>query len=343
MSEILSSSVFGADQARPLQPEPVCVRDGVVKFEDALNLKSGDVLRDWRMAMRMVGNTELPVVLVIGGISAGRYFWRRARPDGWWQQQFGPGNAGDSDQFCFLSVDFLGGNGGSTGPAKWAGTADSFPPIDTADQAGAIRALLDKLAVKQLHSIIGASYGGMVALQFAAHFPEYARTALVFCASDRASSLASGWRHVQRKVLEFGIASGDSETAMQIARSLAMCTYRSEREFARRFPSPGGSPAIYLDHCGSTFARQFNIYAYRCLSQSIDDHYVNPSTVTIPIDLVGFCTDQIVPPQQLIDLNLRLPGARRLKLIDSPYGHDGFLKEVGPVGRMIRSHLETQS
>lgn len=343
MGALPSNSVLQANPARPLCAEPVPVREQVFTSAEALALKSGETLHDWRMAYRMVGDPGLPLVLVLGGISAGRSFWTQSQPWGWWQEQFGPGKPGDSQRFCFLAIDFLGGNGESTGPTNWAGAPDSFPTIDTVDQAGALNALLDSLETSQLHSIIGASYGGMVALQFAAHYPDRAGRALVLCAGDRASSLASGWRHVQRSVLEFGISRGDPTTAVQIARALAMCTYRSEREFSRRFRSPGGSPAAYLDHCGIDFARRFNIYAYRCLSRSIDDHFVDPAAITIPIDLVGFSTDQIVPAQQLIDLSRRLPRAGWLKLIDSSYGHDGFLKEEASVGRVIRKHLEASS
>jgi homoserine O-acetyltransferase len=178
----------------------------------------------------------------------------------------------------------------------------------------------------------------MVALQFAALFPDRVGKVLAFCAGHRASSMASGWRHVQRQVLDFGISNGDHKTAVRIARSLAMCTYRSEREFSRRFR--GNSPVAYLDHCGEAFSEQFNIYAYRCLSQSIDDHRLDPAEIGIPVDLAGFTTDQIVPPQQLLELRRRLGGAGSLKLLDSPYGHDAFLKERGTVSAIIRRHLE---
>lgn len=348
MSAVPLNSARVVATAAPFGGPGDLVRDRIVHFETALELKSGRMLDDWRLAYRLVGNPRLPMVLVMGGISAGRQFWNQpdTDPDGWWQHHFGPGHAGDFDRFCFLAIDFLGGNGESTGPDNWAGSASAFPAVDTLDQATVIRALLDRIGVVHLQSVVGASYGGMVALQLAARYPDSLKRALIFCAADRPSPLASGWRHVQRQVLEFGIAAGKTREAVRIARALAMCTYRSEREFSRRFAfnqTGIGSLADYLDHCGDRFSEQFGVYSYRCLSQSIDDHVVDPAAIGCRVDLVGFTTDQIVPPQQLIELRRRLSGDGSLRLLDTPYGHDAFLTEKGVVGPIIRKHLESRS
>ena len=50
--------------------------------------------------------------------------------------------------------------------------AGTLPPedvaIDTHDQARAIAAVLDRLGVARARAVVGSSYGGMVALAFAA-------------------------------------------------------------------------------------------------------------------------------------------------------------------------------
>ena len=125
-----------------------------------------------------------------------------------------------------------------------------------------------------------------------------------------------------------------------------MCTYRAEREFTARFPARAGgisSVTEYLDHCGARFSDVFNIHAYLGLSRSIDEHHVNPASIGVPLDLVGFSTDQIVSPEQLFELRSRLRLASTLKIIDSQYGHDAFLVETGAVAKLIRRHLESSS
>jgi homoserine O-acetyltransferase len=149
---------------------------------------------------------------------------------------------------------------------------------------------------------------------------------------------------VQRQVLSLGIETGQVARAVGIARSLAMCTYRSDREFAERFvPAANGADSAvgYLDHCGEHFAARFDVHAYLCLSHSIDAHEIRPGEIGIPLDLAGFNSDQIVPVRQLVEFRRLLGGTGSLTLADSPFGHDAFLKENDAVSSVIRNHLET--
>ncbi len=326
------------------------MREGIVELDQPLRLMSGEILDKPRISWRLLGDPHLPVVLVGGGISAGKQAWTDVceSAKGWWQAQIGPGQAVDTNCFRVLAFDYLGGNGETTGPTGWNGENGNdpalFPAIDTADQADLAACLLNALGIDRLASFIGASYGGMVAQQFAARHPQRLNKALVICAGHEATPLATGWRHVQRQVLGLGLDCGEVARAVSIARSLAMCTYRSDREFSKRFATgvnPASSATAYLDHCGAHFARRFNIYAYLCLSQSIDDHHVQPQEISVPVDLAGFNSDQIVPVRQLIALRQLLGSKCSLTLSDSIYGHDAFLKEENAVSGVIREHLES--
>jgi len=50
-----------------------------------------------------------------------------------------------------------------------------------------------------------------------------------------ASALAQG---VQRRTVRFGIRHGDAAAGLELARALAMTTYRSAEEFSARFSAP---------------------------------------------------------------------------------------------------------
>ena len=98
--------------------------------------------------------------------------------------------------------------------------------------------LLDALGIGALRGIAGGSYGGMVGLAFAERYPDRLANLLVIGASDRAHPMSSAWRSTQRRMVRFGIQTGQPAHGMELARALAMTTYRSAEEFAARFDGP---------------------------------------------------------------------------------------------------------
>src|SRR5690606_22014669 len=101
-------------------------------------------------------------------------------------------------------------------------------------QARAIAALLDHLGIARLHAIVGASYGGMVALAFAALFPERVGRVVAIGAAHESHPMATALRALQRRVVRLGLAAGAQREGLAIARGMARTTYRSAVEFARR-------------------------------------------------------------------------------------------------------------
>ena len=145
--------------AAPGDPSPV--RDAVLPLPRAWRLHYGDELAGARIAYRLAGAEDAPVIAVMGGISAHRIV---GGADGWWPEIVGPGLGIDTRKFCVLGIDYLGGRGESSAPQP----GSKFPPLSSDDQAEALRHIVLQLGMKSLHAIVGASYGGMVALCFAA-------------------------------------------------------------------------------------------------------------------------------------------------------------------------------
>ena len=322
------------------------VTDSCITLDRPLPLECGGKLEQARVAYRLVGDPSMPIVLALGGISASRKTWCAADEAGagWWQDQVGPDLALDTRHYCVLGIDYLGGNGDTESPRLWGDDGANFPRITTLDQAVIIVRLLQALGISTLESVVGASYGGMVALHLAALAPARLRHCLVICAAHEASPQSSAWRHVQRQILELGLQTGQEFTALKLARSLAICGYRSEQEFATRFKTGAlegpESVTAYLDHCGTKFASGFDIHSYLCLSESIDSHQFSTDEAVVPVDILGFNSDQLVPVHQLIRLRKKLGTSGKLNLKPSLYGHDAFLKERQAVAGVISDHLE---
>jgi len=308
----------------------VVVREGVLEIPGELALHHGGRLGGAHVAWRLAGPANAPVVAALGGISAHRRVHGEQAGEGWWGEVVGAGRALDASVVRVLSFDYLGGSGETTGP----GPGERFPSVSTFDQAEILLRLVNHLGVKALHAIVGASYGGMVALAFAERWPERVAQIVVISAADRTHPMATAWRSVQRRVLRFAAECGRASEGLEIARALAMATYRSPEEFAARFggaPRMGGQGAVfpveeYLFARGADYAARHHAEAFLCLSESIDLHRVEAGRIFVPTTAVAVREDQLVPVADMRRLVARLANGR-LHEISSVYGHDAFLKE----------------
>jgi homoserine O-acetyltransferase len=311
----------------------VPIHEGILELAGRRPLHHHGELADVRIAWRMTGPQEAPVVCALGGISAHRRVCLTPDPhDGWWSDIVGPGRPLDSDRWRILSFDFLGGSGESTGPA--VGATD-FPSISTYDQARALEQLLDALAIGALRCIAGGSYGGMVGLAFAERYPDRVASVLVIGAADRAHPMSTAWRSTQRRMVRFGIESGYPARGMELARGLAMTSYRSSEEFAARFDGPAElvdgrfefPVEQYLAARGRDYAAHYRPESFLCLSESIDLHRVDVARIFVPTTVVGTREDRLVPLPDIRAMVARLQQGR-LHEISSVFGHDAFLKET---------------
>jgi homoserine O-acetyltransferase/O-succinyltransferase len=174
----------------------------------------------------------------------------------------------------------------------------------------------------------------MVGLAFAQRYPERLGHLIVIGAADRANPMATAWRSVQRRIVQFASECGRAKDGLQLARALAMATYRSSEEFSARFNGPPTRQADsflfpveqYLFARGSDYAARYRPESFLCLSESIDLHRVDASSVFVPTSAIAVREDQLVPPTDIRAMVARLP-VGRLYEISSVYGHDAFLKE----------------
>lgn len=302
-----------------------------------LDPKYGRGPRQVDVAYAWCGAADAPTVIVQGGISANRDVTSLdgdGEP-GWWQSLVGHGAAIDLERFRVLAIDWLSPNQLGAGS------------VSSEDQADALAALLRELGVAQAHAFVGSSYGAMVALAFAARHPRSVQRLVLLAGAHRAHPLSTAQRSVQRGIVRLGQASGRVDEALALSRQLAITTYRGSAEFGRRF---AGEPEWrgerfhfpvedYLAHQGRRFVERFDADRFLALSESIDLHDVEPEQVRTPSTLIGFPSDRLVPLADLCELQRRLRGPATLEVIESPYGHDAFLKEPEQLAPLLREAL----
>ena len=294
----------------------------------------------------VIGPDGAPLVVALGGISASRHVVATEHDPspGWWDQVVGPDRAIDTTRLRVLGIDYLDGGRGSDGrPSR---------TITTHDQAAAIVAVLDALRVERAHAIVGASYGGMVALAFAECYGHRVDRLIVISAPHEAHPMSTALRSVQRRIVGLGIDTGETREALTLARGLAMTTYRSAQEFASRFDSQPiertTNDAIfpvegYLRHHGERFAATWTPERFLALSLSADLHRVDPAAIRTPALLVAAEGDTIVPGEQMQALASLLAGPNRLVELPTTRGHDAFLAEPEAIGRLLKDSLTTSS
>jgi len=331
------SSMDPAAALRPISLPPgyTCDEGILVLDREPFPLHFGGTLPRVEIAYRLAGAADAPVVVVLGGISAGRNVFKvREGVAGWWDEIAGPGKALDTDRFRVLGIDFLGGSHRTTGP----GHGEVFPSVSAHDQAACLLAVMDHLGLECLHGCIGASYGGMVTLVLGAKHPARLRYGIVVSAAHRTHPMSTAWRSVQRNFVRYAIGHDEGEQGLALARSLAMTTYRSVREFEDRFPGEAARNEAgrfvfpveaYIVSRGEAYAKTYRPEAFVCLSESIDLHRIEPETITVPMTFVAVLEDQLVPAADMRALRDRFGGNCQLVEINSMYGHDAFFKESG--------------
>jgi homoserine O-acetyltransferase/O-succinyltransferase len=295
-------------------------------------------VRNVRLAFEIVGTAaDAPVVLVAGGISAHRHVAANAQfPEtGWANDLVGADRTLDPKDYRILAFDYIGADG----------TLDA--PIDSADQADAIVALLDVLEIDALHAFVGYSYGALVGLQLAVRHPQRLRKLVAASGTHRAHPYAAAWRALQRKAVELGQLQCAEGQGLSLARQFAMLSYRTPEEFDERFDA---APEIlngrvrvaaedYLDAAGAQYVGRTPVDAYLRLSESIDLHRVDPADVHVPTVVVAVEGDRLVPLSDAVALVEGLGTLGQLRLLRSPYGHDAFLKETDRIDAILASAL----
>ncbi|CAB4607189.1 MAG: homoserine O-acetyltransferase [Actinobacteria bacterium] len=298
--------------------------------------------------------------------------------EGWWNGIIGSGLAIDTDRFFVVVPNMLGGCQGSTGPATLDKNGreygPNFPYLTIRDQVEALKLFSDVINIKKWHSIIGGSMGGMHTMEFAIMFPDAVERVAIIAAPPVATADQIALNSVQVEAIKTdpAFAEGDYYDAkaglgphrgLALARRMALLNYRSPHELNERFErtwqsgkSPlgdGGRFAVesYLDFHGNKFTRRFDANSYITLVNAMNSHDVGRDRSGVAAALkmirakslvVGISTDRLFPlsGQQLIAENIggELVGGK-LHVIDSEFGHDGFLIETDIVGPLLTNLL----
>jgi homoserine O-acetyltransferase len=158
-------------------------------------LESGEVIRNFEISyvthgtLAPAGDNVILALTAIGSIHHRLDFL------------IGPGRPLDPDRHFVVCADAIG-NGMTTSPSNSRTQSDlSFPRFAIRDMVASQQKLLDALGIGRLAAVVGASMGGMQALQWGVSAPDRMRSIVALVPMARTRPWAAAMNEVARRIL----------------------------------------------------------------------------------------------------------------------------------------------
>ena len=309
------------------------MQDSTVEI-GSFTTREGAVIPSVQQRVTIYGDPASRVVLVPHALTGS------SRVHEWWGALVGENRTFDPREFCIVGINALGGCYGSTGPAG----KPEFPYVSVADIVQAQARALHELGIERIWLAIGASLGGMQALQWALDFPQRIDRAVMVGSHDHQSAMGIALNAIQRDVIAV-----DPRAGVRIARKIAMLSYKSDDLLRERHDRRPDRKAVhrydvegYLEHQADLFEARMDPYSYVALTHAMDSFDVRDRTVNNPAQrllFVGISGDWLFRPQDVRAAAERF-GANGAACdyaeIVSTHGHDAFLAEPEKLSTILR-------
>ncbi|MDR2856056.1 MAG: homoserine O-acetyltransferase [Methanomicrobiales archaeon] len=361
---------------------PWITKTAIHHVDEPFKLESGRVLPELHISYEIYGRmnkNRTNIILVCHALTGDAHlagYYDGARKPGWWDVIVGPNKTLDTQQYCIICSNVLGGCAGTTGPASinpesGREYAATFPVITIGDMVRAQHLLLRHLQVSQLCAVIGGSMGGMQALDWAVRYPDMVSKLILLATTARSTPQQIAFHAIGRRAIQ-----GDSrwnkgeyygkerpDRGLSVARMIGHITYLSdhamEEKFGREVKNKEQEPYAlnadfqvesYLDYQGNQFCERFDPNSYLYITKAVDLFDLTKNgclveglaPITARTLAVGISSDWLYPPQQVREIvkALRMSGTdAEYAEITSRYGHDAFLLEMGQLDYLISGFL----
>jgi homoserine O-acetyltransferase/O-succinyltransferase len=294
------------------------------------------------------GNTSGPQLIDPGGSTG----------EGSWNEIVGPGKAVDTDRYFVICPNMLGSSYGSTNavsidPATGKRYGPRFPDITVGDIVATQRALLDRLGIERLVAIVGPSYGGFQAFQWAVDHPGRMKgIAAIVTAPTVPRERAEG--NVERLLAslskdpnwnggDYYDGGGVLQTMIQI-RSATLKTYGIETRLRDTISDPAQIEAAIRDEA-TRWAQGFDANSLIILAKALRGFNVTAQfgNITSKVLYVLSRTDRLFPPELApgVMQGLKTAGVDAdYFLLDSEYGHSASGRDAHKWAPRLRQFME---
>jgi homoserine O-acetyltransferase/O-succinyltransferase len=328
------------------------------KHRENFELESGEVLPRFELFYHTWGKlspTKDNVVWICHALTA------NSEATDWWDGLVGEGKLYDPSKHFIICHNMLGSCYGSTSPLSTNPITQKlylrdFPQYTTRDSARTVEALRKSLGIEKIHTLIGGSMGGMVALEWAILCPTVFENLILLATCAKTSAWCIALNETQRMCIESDTTwyeddANAGKNGLRAARAVALISYRNYEAYKK---TQGETDSEKIDHYraqsyqiyqGEKLVKRFNTHAYYFMSKAMDAHHVGRgrgsleaalSKVIANTQVIGISSDMLFPVEEQRELADKIAHASYAE-IDSFYGHDGFLIETKEITEILTS------
>jgi homoserine O-acetyltransferase/O-succinyltransferase len=327
-------------------------------------LQSGGVMPEVAIAYRTLGRLSPArdnAVLVTHGNTSGPQMIDPggSTGEGGWSEIVGPGKAVDTNRYFVICPNMLGSSYGSTNaasidPSTGKRYGPNFPDITVGDIVATQRRLLDDLGIEKLVAIVGPSYGGFQAFQWAVDYPDAMRgiAAVVTAPAVPRERSEGNLLHLHATLSkdphwndgDYYDRGGVLESMIQI-RTATLKTYGIETRLRDTLSDPDEIEAAIREEA-TQWARGFDASSLLILAKALRSFDVTGEfgKVKARVLYVLSRTDRLFPPELAPGVMAGLKAAgvdADYFLLDSDYGHSASGRDAHKWTPRLRRFMES--
>jgi homoserine O-acetyltransferase len=334
-----------------------------LKYHQEFVLENGASLPEIDIAYTTYGklNTEQSNVVWVC-----HAFTANADPVDWWPGMVGHGYFFDPERYFIVCANILGSCYGTTGPLSINPKTGkpyyrTFPQVTVRDQVKAHEILRLHLGIEKIYLVLGCSIGGHQALEWTISDPDLFEHAIYVATNAVNTPWVAAFDESQRLAIEadptyFEDRPDGGAKGMKAARSMALISYRNRNAYNHTQveedmeKTDGYKASSYQAYQGDKLIKRFNAYSYYYLSKALDSHNVGRgrggyekalALIKAKTLIISISSDLLFTTEDQQLIHEHIPGSQ-LAMLDSFYGHDGFLLEFEKQNKIYKAFLNIE-
>lgn len=344
------------------------MKNATFKYKKDFLLESGKSIAGFQLHYSTLGKLNADksnVVWVFHALTA------NSEAEDWWPGLIGEQKLFNPDEHFIICANIPGSCYGSTGPLDTNPKTKKpyykdFPLFTIKDIIRTFSELKAHLGIEKIWLGIGGSLGGMQLLEWAAEYPDDFKFIIPIATSAKSSPWVIALNTSQRMCIEQDTTWNNGKDdagieGMKAARTIALLSYRNYDTYTETqqgvtqetedlsIDQQVYKAETYQRYQGEKLGKRFNAYSYYNITKILDTHDIGRGRGTAEFALsiinskalvIGITSDLLFPPKEQAFIAEHIKDAK-LEVIESFYGHDGFLLEFEVIHYLISKFLES--